>query len=286
MADPAPQEPILVEARADILPRKEQDIPLFDEQTALRLVPVSSLRIDASYQRRVSRGGERTMRTMAKAFSWARFGAICVAPYGDDYVIIDGQHRAIVAASLNIEHIPAVITTADYVSQADSFIGINNIRTGVGPIDRFRARVAAREEDALELKSLLDELSIDTDVPAGAGLGPKQTRAITRLEKMQKVFGKGTLFTALEMLLDAQPATSDLLTALTIQAVTGATHQVIEGEGDLERLFKVIEEMDPVSLNDDAGSLVRMLGGSRAHHARSLLLKSYNKGLTAAKVIS
>lgn len=252
--------------------------PDFDATATLAPVDTKELLIDPAYQRRVSKNGQATIRRILRGFSWSRFGALTVAKSDLGYVVIDGQHRAIAAFHLKIDRVPCVVVEGDQAHQARDFVDINTNRTVVGPVDKFRARVVSGEADAVELNDMLIDLKIDLDVPAGHSLGPRQTRAISRLQKLIKRFGQGTLYTSLEMLIDAQPETPDFLSALVIEASVMAVDAVIENKHSLNDLQTVFEELDPITLNDDSAHLVKIVGGRKVDHAAKLILKAYNKG--------
>ncbi|MGI3170017.1 ParB N-terminal domain-containing protein [Pseudooceanicola sp. C21-150M6] len=247
----------------------------------LLMVPVSQLAIDRDYQRRVSDNGRSRIVKIVKGFSWARFGALIVSETaGDRLAIVDGQHRAIAAALLGVEAVPAVVVRQTEVArQAMDFVGINTVRTTVASIDKFRARVAAGDADAVQVAETLDELTISTDVPAGMSLRPRETRAVATLEKMQKRFGRGVVFTTLETLIEAQPDVSNLLTAFAIEATAIVVHKMIDAERDLERLDPILADTDFETLKAEAAQLVKLTGGQTAPRGAELLLKHVNKGL-------
>lgn len=236
--------------------------------------------IDRSYQRRVSDAGKARIKRALKDFDWRKFGAISVVPVGDGrYACIDGQHRAVMAWAAGAAVIPAVAFKADTADQAKAFVGVNVNRTTVASIDKFRARVASGDEAAVTAQEIMDELGISADVPAGYSLAPHQTRAVSKVEKLVKVIGQGLTFTTLEMLRDAQPDQSNLLTAFTVEAVAMAVAKLVDAEADLDRLAKVLTEIDFDSLKDDCKQLVKLQGGQLARHGTASILRLYNKGL-------
>lgn len=201
-----------------------------DECVALQLVTVENIRVNAAYQRNLSSRGLAVIKRIISRFSWSKFGAITVAENDDGtYAVIDGQHRAAAALMLRIKQVPAVIVLrTDLQAEADSFVGINSDRTTVSPVDKFRARITAGDKVAAELAETLTALQIDYDLPPGALTGARQTRAISLLEKLAQKHGRGTLFAALEMMLDGQPDNPELLTSMNIFAVTELTREAID----------------------------------------------------------
>ncbi|KIC39373.1 DUF6551 family protein [Leisingera sp. ANG-M7] len=236
--------------------------------------------IDRTYQRRVSDAGKARIKRALKAFDWRKFGVISVVPVGDDqYACIDGQHRSIMAWAAGAAVVPAVAFKADVTDQAMAFVGVNVNRTTVASIDKFRARVAAGDEAAVTAQEIMDELGISADVAAGCSLAPHQTRAVSKLEKLVKIIGRGLTFTALEMLREAQPEQTNLLTAFAVEAVSMAVAKLVDAEADLDRLANVLPEIDFESLKDDCKQLVKLQGGQLARHGTASILRLYNKGL-------
>jgi hypothetical protein len=264
------------------LRKDKPEIPPAYEAIDLDLVPLISCFVDDRYQRRVSQGSMMRIRRILRDFTWARFGAITVARTKDNgYAVIDGQHRVIAARTLGIADVPAVIVSGDTADQAADFVGINTTRTSVATIDKFRARVASGDETACEVAELLSRLDISTDVAAGTSLQPRQTRAVTLLEKMIKRIGAGEVYTTLEILLDAQPDQKNLLTAFAIDVCAMTLHRVVMAEGDINRLADRIAVTDFESLRPRAATISKQKGGGAKHSVEgaSLLLQDYNRGL-------
>ncbi|KII11388.1 DUF6551 family protein [Phaeobacter sp. S60] len=253
-----------------------------DPSDALELLWLhpSQIVIDRTYQRRVSASGKSRIKRALKDFDWRRFGAISVVPVGDNlYACIDGQHRAITAWAAGAALVPAVAFKADVADQAVAFVGVNVNRTAVASIDKFRARVAAGDEAAVITQEIMNELGISADVPAGSALAPHQTRAVGKIEKLVKMIGRGLTFTSLEMLRDAQPEEPNLLTAFAVEASGMAVAKLVDAEADLDRLEKILADIDFDSLRDDCKQLVKLQGGQLARHGTACIIRLYNKGL-------
>lgn len=252
-----------------------------EEQIALRWIPISAIRVDPSYQRKISARGSATIKKIIAGFSWAHFGALSVvARDPETFAVIDGQHRTIAALLLGVQTVPAVVVTDDEIAaEARSFVSINATRTSVSTADKFRARVTAEDPQAVELAGILENLGINYDPPPGPLTSGKQTRSIVMLEKMLNKHGAGTLFTALETLTDAQAEYPDALRSVNLRAVTELTAAVIAMEGDIDRLAGVVEEADFEQLGERAASLRKIKGGQKFECLQELLIDLYNKGL-------
>ncbi len=258
--------------------------PEMPGQLSFEMVPVDKLYIDRNYQRTISNKSAAIIRKIVKGFSWTRFGALSVAKRDNSYLIIDGQHRAIAAMTLGVTLVPCMVSSEDQKGQALEFVGINNDRTRVGSVDKFRARCASGDKQALELAQMLTDLGITTDVIPGTPLKPKQTRAIAALERLMKHPGPGMLFTTLEVMLDAQPKQTNLLTSFAISATAMLTAKVIEAGGDLDDLVVMLRETDFESIRIDAVKVTRMFGGKTSHHGAKILVRMWNKGRTKGRI--
>jgi hypothetical protein len=252
-----------------------------EEIADLRLIRTDDLAIDREYQRRISERGRSRIIKIVKGFTWSRFGALIVSETdAGQLAIVDGQHRAIATMLLSLEEVPAIVVRhGDVASQAMDFVGINTVRTTVASIDKFRARVAAGDKDAVEVAEALDNLGISTDVAAGVSLKPKETRAVVTLEKLQKRFDRGVVFTTLETMIDAQPEEPNLLSSFAIEATAVVIARMIEANRDLARLDAILRDTDFTTLKEQATQLVKLTGGRTAQRGAELLLKEVNKGL-------
>lgn len=258
-------------------------LPAADTAASFEVIPVADLVIDGHYQRAMSAKGRSTVAKIIADFDWLRFGALSVARRSGQLAIIDGQHRAVAADALGIAFVPAMVAIGD-AAEAAAFVAINDVRTAVTPVDKFRAKVAAGDAAAVELSDLLAGLDINTDVLPGIPLRPRQTRSISALYKLIKAHGRGVVFTALELLLDGQEDNPDALTSLNIESVTEVTAKVINASGDIDRLARAIAETDFETLSESAGQLMKISGGAKKLHAANLLLRAYDKGLKGARI--
>ena len=121
------------------------------DRPVLKWVAPTDLLVDATYQRDLSERSIRLIRKMVENFAWNRLKPPIVVRAGSDQLhIVDGQHTAIVAASLRIAQIPVFIVQADTVDErARAFVGHNSDRIVVSPFDIYRALLASGDPDAV-----------------------------------------------------------------------------------------------------------------------------------------
>ena len=245
-------------------------------------VPVEHLLIDPAYQRRASERSRATCRKIAEGFDWRRFGAIVVAEVKEGFAVIDGQHRAIAAARRGVDRVPAVIVAGDVAAQADAFVGINSARTSVPTVDRFRARVAAREEDAVALADMLAEIGVVYDLAPGRTPGPRETVAISRLQKLVRQHGIGLVQTTIETLLKAFPDERNVLTAFALEVTCVALDRTLDADGSTFWLDVALPSADFEDLGRDALATSRTIGGTRVEAAVQAVLRGVKSARRAA----
>lgn len=126
------------------------------EKPTLKWVSPTSLLVDATYQRDLSERSIRLIRRMIENFAWNRLKPPIVVQAGPASLhIVDGQHTAIVAASLGIPQIPVFIVKADSVDErARAFVGHNSDRVVVSPFDIYRALLASSDPDAMDVDNV------------------------------------------------------------------------------------------------------------------------------------
>lgn len=126
------------------------------ERPSLKWVAPTSLMVDATYQRDLSERSVRLIRKMIEGFAWNRLKPPIVVQVGPGSLhIVDGQHTAIVAATLGIPQIPVFIVKADSIDErARAFVGHNSDRVVVSPFDIYRALLASGDPDAVDVDNV------------------------------------------------------------------------------------------------------------------------------------
>lgn len=142
MDDARPIEPLALDAEPGPI----------DAEPEIGWVEISDLIVPA-YQRTVTeRAGRALIQRIAREFSWRKFGALIVADRGGRYEVIDGQHRAIAAASRgDIKTVPATVLPSGegLPHDAGTFVSINRDRRAVSAQATFWADVHRGEPDAV-----------------------------------------------------------------------------------------------------------------------------------------
>lgn len=140
----------------DLLPSSLIDT---DDKPEFEWVDPSDLYIEQKYQRNLTDHSIKLIRKIFKDFEWSKFKPPVVSRSENKWVVIDGQHTAIAAASHpKIKKIPVmVITSASVKDRANAFMGHNRDRLNVSPAQMFFSSVAAEDPVALIVKKAMDE---------------------------------------------------------------------------------------------------------------------------------
>jgi hypothetical protein len=129
--------------------------PVKGRKPELKWINPTSLLIDATYQRDLSERSLRLIRKMVDNFAWNRMKPPIVVRVDGGLHIVDGQHTAIVAATLKIPEIPVFVVEAETVDErARAFVGHNTDRVIVSPFDIYRALLASGDPDAVEVDTV------------------------------------------------------------------------------------------------------------------------------------
>ena len=126
----------------------------------LRWIEIDLLRVDLDYQRRLGAHSRRAIDRIAAGFDWARFGAVVVAPAGDAFAIIDGQHRTTAAKLIGLSAVPCILVSADKAAQARAFVAANRDRIRPHALQVHSAAVAAGDRQALEIERACAEAEV------------------------------------------------------------------------------------------------------------------------------
>lgn len=188
-------------------------------------VKPEDLWIDGSYQRDLGRASISLILNIVRNWDWRKFKPPVVTKDGKDrYVVIDGQHTAIAAASHpGIDRIPAMfVPMEDVRDQAAAFVSHNVNRINVIAMDKFQARVVAGDENAIIIRDICARHNIvlvrATPAFSAQGLEPNQTTSIATLEKLLKKYGQARFNQIIETASKCSfaPIRADHFTALAI----------------------------------------------------------------------
>jgi hypothetical protein len=223
--------------------------------------------VDHRYQRELD---AKRVEAMVRSYDPNLVGVPVVSRREDGSLVrIDGQHRmaaAIAAGHGDTPHLMEVHDGLSIQDEAKLFLRLNGGRTAVGAIDKYKARLEAREPTALEMCSVLKKLGCKiTRAPQKGG--------IMAVQSVESAYHRGNLESTMRVLvtwLDGSPEAFD--------------GKLIRGVSEFLSAFPEAEPMHLAS-RLDAYSPSRLLSkirresqnlGSAAEVARVIFAEIYN----------
>jgi hypothetical protein len=184
----------------------EPDLGLKPE---LLWVAPTDLWVDPTYQRDLTVRSYKLLKRVLKQFSWNRMKPPIAARAEDGQIhLIDGQHTAIAAASLNIPAIPVFIVAAEALHErARSFVSHNTNRVAVQPLAVYKALVAAGDPEALVCEAVIKKAGVRFRV-LNQSVAPKvgDCSSFSVVQNMVKTHGPMRTRIVLETLVQAERA--------------------------------------------------------------------------------
>lgn len=196
----------------------------------------SDLLVEAAYQRDLSPKSVDLIKRIAERWDWRRFKPPIVAWTERGFEIIDGQHTAIGAATRGIHTIPVLVVEAtDLTDRASAFVGHNQDRLAITPVQMHQAKLAAGDEDALTAQQVIDRAGAKLVVGAYGARGwkPGETVAITTIDQLAKKRGAMHARRVIEVLVKAFAAP---VSAAGIKAVDMLMFRPEFADVDIEHL--------------------------------------------------
>jgi hypothetical protein len=118
---------------------------------------IADLIIDDRFQRQLNDTSWRQIERIAKAFTWSHFSPVLVAPVGERFSIIDGQHRTHAAKLVGLSEVPAMLLDLDDAGQARAFAAVNGMATAVSATQVYKAALLAGEKWAVEAEACVEK---------------------------------------------------------------------------------------------------------------------------------
>jgi hypothetical protein len=173
----------------------------------LAWIPIGQIVIDPTYQRDVGKPGKKNIRQIVEHFHWALFSPVIVARRGPQlYAAIDGQHRAIAAAThRGIKEVPCWIIPADPMMEALAFAVINGQVTALNPLHVFRAKVVAGDAEANAVMEVARAagVTIMATPTSGAQLKHGETQSPYTIADCLSRFGREVTIAALRCITES-----------------------------------------------------------------------------------
>ena len=172
-------------------------------------VDPGDLVVEEAYQRDLTDSSIRQIRKIVQNFAWNRYKPpVCVLRDSGKYFVIDGQHTAIAAASHpSISEIPIMVVRADdQAARAGAFVGHNQDRLSITPMQMHHAKVTAGDPLAIAVRSVCDEAgaSIVRTNYGGKKWKVGETTAVAAIGKVVSQSGHDLAVRVLRILIEAR----------------------------------------------------------------------------------
>jgi len=183
---------------------------------------IAQLVVDPAYQRGITAGGRKNIRTIVAGFRWARFSPVIVSPIeGGLFAILDGQHRTTAASLIGIDSVPCQIVFATPGEQAEAFTAINSATTRVNGLALFRAALAAGDAEVIRIAEVAARASVTILASPTMELKqkPGETMAIGALRDAIRAHGDDVVVLALRCVRETRNNVQGGLSAAIITAM-------------------------------------------------------------------
>ncbi len=218
------------------------------ERPSLMWVAPCDLLVDATYQRDLSDRSIRLIRRLIENFAWNRLKPPIVVQAGPASLhIVDGQHTAIVAATLGIPQIPVFVVKADTLDErARAFVGHNSDRITVSPFDIYRALLASGDPDAVDVDNVCKRAGVRVRyISPSSSIAEGDTAAVGLIRAMVRRRGVIPSRKVLQCLVKARRAPISAAEIMAAENIICVERKTV----DLETLTTVIRIEGTEGLN-------------------------------------
>lgn len=258
-----------------------------DSNTLFETVPTNKMFV-AKYGRPLM---VAKVQAMARQFDKDAVGTVYLSLRNTgDYAILDGQHRVAAANLKGIHELPArVFIDLTYAQEAALYVKFATVNQQ-SPLDKFKARVEARDATALDILEVLDScggLFISYSGSVDHGI-----QAVSLLESLYKRGGRGHLRHVLTTIYRTWQGTPKAYTHPILQGISafllryeGLTTEDDGVKLDWSRLVQALAHMTPEGLVAKGTQLQGLMSKEKAASAvGQIILHEYNKGLKKYKL--
>lgn len=230
------------------------------------------------------------VQAMARQFDERAIGTVYLSLRPDGmYAILDGQHRIATANLKGVRQVPArVFIDLSYEEEAALYVKFATVNQQ-SPMDKFRARLEAKEPLALDIVDVLYSVG---GLHVGIGQQDHTIQAITVIEGLYRRVGRAHLRHVLTTIYRTWQGTPR---AYTHPILSGISSFLLRYEGltekddgvklDWQHLISTLAHMTPESLIAKGTQLQGLMSKEKAASAvGQIILHEYNKGLKKNKL--
>lgn len=249
--------------------------PPCGERPVFEWMPLTSLRVDDSYQHPIVDRGRRNIKDIVEHFDWTWFSPIIVAPIGKagtpvyHYAVIDGQHR-VTAALLHpdISEVPAIVMQCTPMEAARAFAHINGKVTKVTATQIYYAGVTGGDPACLAIRDCCDRAGVTIlRLPPSLGRFKRgETMAVKTIGKAIDAHGPDITATAMMCVTETFDGWPGLLRSPVITGLAETLATMPEWCEAGERLFETLDDFDFEDAFEAARRKHNAIGGKIANH--------------------
>lgn len=244
-----------------------------DNYGKFEFVKIELLFVDYSYQR--SNVSKAKIEDIVKNYNPRALGVIIVNKREDGrYYVTDGQHRVEALKIKGISHVPCLVQEGMAIEEeAEQFNRLNVHRGPVPLIAVFKARITAKDPEALKIK--------ETIAKSGHRIDFTHTKnGIYAIGAILKVYNSGGCEAISEVLKIINLAWIGEREALKGEVIKGVYRFIsaykTEKAYDSKKLLSKLQKTPVTVLLRKAAGYVRLLGGNKDTNVGRAILEIYN----------
>lgn len=261
---------------AEIVQPDENYLKSAGFKSELKWLCVTDLLIDLKYQRRLRR---HHVNFIMKNFDPDVFGTLIVsARKGGGLYVVDGQHRveAVREMGWDDQRVPCVVyygMTQEQEARAFFYPQVNRIP--LTPAERFAARLANGEEEAVAINRKVESFGYSLNKASGGSASTRDIDAVASVEYLTTKFKGDILDTVLGICKQAWGLDEVKLTAGLVRGL-GIFAWRFAGLYDKSRLITILRHSSPIRLDSDGRDLRHVLGGKSDDAVARIIHQKYN----------
>jgi hypothetical protein len=253
--------------------------PDLRENTLLDWVPISKMFV-AAYGRPLNR---RKVTEMRLHFNPNALGTVLLSYRADDtYALLDGHHRKATAEEEGMTEMAArIYIDLTYEQEAELYGAFATVNQQ-SALDRFRAKLEAKDTKALSIQRILQSHGLDISV-SGPAIGKIQ--AASALEAIQKQHGDDFLDEMIGVLYDGWGTASRAWTSQSLYGMSGFWNRY-RSYANRARLIDIMHQISPERILQGAGNYLHLsLAQSNQRTGWGMALaEAYNRGMRRNKL--
>lgn len=246
---------------------------VIDRPGNLMWINKGALRVDQTYQRDAT--SERVSK-ITKAWSWVSCGVIEVSRRGDQYWVIDGQHRVLAALRRSdIMALPCIVfDVAGVKEEAQGFLNANTTHKPITAIARSKAMAVAGDPAAALVQQKLDEIGLHPSSGGGTTGGVRcMGRCLKHAKENPDLFSRVIDIVGRMCLSAKLPVSEKLIAGLWM------LDSRIDGGLSDSRMEDRLHHLGAVHLLDACRRAEFLAGHKTASVWSKAILEAVNKGL-------